>query len=428
MPLIFNKIIELLDLTIHPEVHKRGGMPLVRSRMLSFACLMISGIWAVLTVIIYYTMAEADRVLIALPLTVIPLILLLLNRWTRRANILSAIFLLLIYLLFSLGICAQGRSIFAPGLLLFPVGIMLNFLLCGRRVGLVACFFMLGMALFSLLYLRRFGALLPFDNDPEKTMRALIPAIIVSNSLSFGIVTIYFSLVHSGEKKREEQRSWVLRTARMQELLLMSRHFALQTNGPLDILGTALHNLEDPVHQGMQPGQLLPLLIPVEKSIQEMAAVARSFSLFSRRYLEEGWEQTSVNAIFQHVDMIYNVGTAMRKARLHWQRVDPDILVHTQTAKIVMLLISLLRSMGSSGGTQLQAESYMENGGLVITMRYKVPPPVSRHRPNPQQASDIIFDPELNEDLIKELSGQLGIKSTTVRTGGEQIYQLKLAA
>jgi hypothetical protein len=235
-------------------------------------------------------------------------------------------------------------------------------------------------------------------------------------------VTLYFHMLRESEKNSREQRDWLQRTARMQELLQMSGHFALKTNGPLDILGTALHNLEVPLARSVEAKSLLAMLAPVESGIQQLASVSRSFSLFSRRYLEEGLEQTSLNQVLQHVDTIYNVGAVLRRARLGWEHVHPDILINTQTAKLVMLLITILRRIGAEGGTQLRAGSSLEADGLHITLRSIL------GREHVAVASDvkIAFDPELSEDLIQELCNELGVECSQERNGSIQIDRLIL--
>jgi hypothetical protein len=173
-----------------------------------------------------------------------------------------------------------------------------------------------------------------------------------------------------------------------------------------------------------QARALLPLLEPVESCVQDLAAVSRSFSLFSRRYLEEGLEQTSVNSVLQHVDTIYNVGSVLRQARLNWERLTPDILIYTQTAKLVMLLISLLRSVASEGGTQLDVKATLEDDGLQILLRYK--PTSNTDHVAIQPDVDVAFDPELNEGLIEELCSELDIQHSQQREGPYKVHQLKM--
>jgi C4-dicarboxylate-specific signal transduction histidine kinase len=246
---------------------------------------------------------------------------------------------------------------------------------------------------------------------------------LIINSLTIGMVALYFHLLRESEKKNREQRDWLQRTARMQELLQMSGHFALKTNGPLDVLGTALHNLEEPLSRSsMDAKVLMAMLAPVESGIQELASVSRSFSLFSRRYLEEGLEQTSLNQVLHHVDTIYNVGAVLRRARLDWKRIEPDILIYTQTAKLVMLMISILRGVGAEGGTKLMVDSSLESDGLHITIQYEV----SQDQMAVASDVNIIFDTELNEDLVSELCGELGVERSQGRDGKTRMYRLIL--
>jgi len=195
-------------------------------------------------------------------------------------------------------------------------------------------------------------------------------------------------------------------------------------------LETALNNLEDPHLRGQQPRSLLPLLEPIESSIKKLADVAKSFSLFSRRYQDEGLEQTSVNAILLHVDTIYNVGPSLRKARLHWQHVEPDILIYTQTAKLVMLLISLSRHIAWEGGTHLSIVSIASKSGLHLSLKYRInsiaEAPIGKGEVPAKD--ELIFDPELNEGLTQELCEELKIEVMRAKEGAHQFcYNLEFS-
>jgi hypothetical protein len=267
-----------------------------------------------------------------------------------------------------------------------------------------------------------FGAALPFQGDRGIGFRSMQLSVFIINGMTLGMVAIYFHLLHENETTSLEQKKWLQRTARMQELLQMSNHFAMKTNGPLEILGTALHNLEEPLYRHAASNVLLGMLAPVESSAQELASVARSFSLFSQRDLHEGLEQTSFNHVLQHVDTIYNVGAVQGRTLLHWEKVNPDILIYTQTAKLVMLIISVMRRTGAEGGTQLQVLPFLDANCLLIKLHYRVGSGSAAALADRK----LVFDPELNADLILELCADLDIECTQQREGDKQVYCLKL--
>jgi hypothetical protein len=413
-----------LDVTIHPANTKRGGMPLLRGRMLSLSC--------ILTILSCSSFLAIILLTRRLDLRLLPIILIIgqtsiifvLNRYVLKNTWLSAALLILLSIMMGVGILYQARSMYASGFLWFQVLIMPAFLLCGWRLGLFVSAVIFLVALLTLAASQSYGTALPYDGDRVIGFRSMIMTVMMINALTLGMVAIYFHLLHESEKNHREQRDWLQRTARMQELLQMSSHFALKATGPLDVLGTALHNLEEPLKGNTDAGLLLGMLAPVESGIQDLAAVSRSFSLFSRRYLEEGLEQTSFNLVLQHVDTIYNVGAVLRHARLHWEKVNPDILIYTQTAKLVMLLISILRRVGAEGGTQLSMSPSWNSEGLHIILRYKLAS--SRDRIAVPSDVDVVFDPELNEDLIQELCKELGMKRYEQSESGTHIYRLEL--
>ncbi|HYX31911.1 MAG TPA: hypothetical protein VE954_02265 [Oligoflexus sp.] len=409
-----DRLVKLLDVTIHPVIKKRGGMTLLRSRMLSLSCIMAIIACLCFIGIIIATGQTELRAIFIYVITGQSVLFLILNRYAQQNALLSSLCLILLGVLLGMAIGYQGRSIFASGFLWFPVLIMPAFLLCGWRLGLGISAVIMLVALATLAYCLGFGSSLPFQGDRTIGIRAVLLSVVLANGLTLGLVAIYFHLLHDSETSSQAQRSWLQRTARMQELLQMSGHFALQTNGPLDVLGTALHNLEEPLRESVQPQTLLALLKPVESSVQDLAAVSRSFSLFSRRYLEEGLEQTSINAVLQHVDTIYNVGAGMRQARLHWEKVVPDILIYTQTAKLVMLLISVLRHVGAEGGTGLSIRTALEADGLDIHLRYQLA--LSDQRSVKVQ-DEVVYDPELTQDLIEGLCTELGVVRSQLQVG-----------
>jgi uncharacterized protein YneF (UPF0154 family) len=419
---LLNQLIRALDIMVHPHHKKRGGMPLLRGRMLSLSCLLTLVSCSSFLGIVLLTRGLDLRLFTIYLIMALALVVLGLNRLVRRNTWLSASLLVILSVLMGVGIMYQVRSIYASGFLWFQVLIMPAFLLCGWRLGLFVSAITLAVALTTVVLSHGYGQALPYDGDRLVEIRSMLMTVLIVNGLTIGMVTLYFHLLRESEKNNREQRDWLQRTARMQELLQMSGHFALKTNGPLDVLGTALHNLEEPLSRSADAKSLLTMLAPVESGIQELASVSRSFSLFSRRYLEEGLEQTSLNQVLQHVDTIYNVGAVLRRARLRWERVQPDILIYTQTAKLVMLLISILRRVGAEGGTQLKATSSLGPDGLHIMLHYTM------GQEHVAVASDvnIAFDPELNEDLIQELCRELGVERSQEREGKAQIYRLVL--
>jgi hypothetical protein len=413
-----------LDATVHPDNKKRGGMPLLRGRMLSLSCIFTMVACSCFLAIIVLTRRVDVQLFTIYAIMGQAAVILVLNRFIRRNTWLSAALLILLSVMMGVGIMFQARSVYASGFLWFQVLIMPAFLLCGWRLGLFVSVVIGLVTLATVAFSQVYGAALPYGGDRVVVFRSMLVTVLIINCLTLGMVAIYFHLLHESEKNSVEQRDWLQRTARMQELLQMSSHFALKTNGPLDVLGTALHNLEEPLLGRAQAPVLLAMLGPVESGIQDLAGVARSFSLFSRRYLEEGLEQTSFNAVLQHVDTMYNVGAVLRRARLHWDKVEPDILIYTQTAKLVMLLISVLRRAGAEGGTRLSAVPLLEADGLEITLRYQMASTSGKVEVGSDV--DVVFDPELNENLIQELCSELGIKRYQQRDGECQIYRLKL--
>jgi hypothetical protein len=418
-----NQLIRILDFSVHPLHQKRGGMPLLRGRMLSLCCIL-----TFISCSLFLGIMVMTRGLDILLVTVSSFmacagLFLVLNRHVLRNSWLSAAFLIILSVLMGVGIVYQVRSIFASGFLWFQVLILPAFLLCGWRLGLFVSTTTICVALATVAFSHGYGDALPYDGDAVLEYRSMFGTVLIINSLTIGMVALYFHLLRESEKKNREQRDWLQRTARMQELLQMSGHFALKTNGPLDVLGTALHNLEEPLSRSsMDAKVLMAMLAPVESGIQELASVSRSFSLFSRRYLEEGLEQTSLNQVLHHVDTIYNVGAVLRRARLDWKRIEPDILIYTQTAKLVMLMISILRGVGAEGGTKLMVDSSLESDGLHITIQYEV----SQDQMAVASDVNIIFDTELNEDLVSELCGELGVERSQGRDGKTRMYRLIL--
>ncbi len=417
-------LIKALDITVHPGNRKRGGMSLLRGRMLSLACLLTGTACSIFLVIMVLTRELDQRFFPIYIILAQAGLFLILNRFVQKNVWLSAILLVFLSILLGMAIVYQERSVYATGFLWFQVLIMPAFLLCGWRLGSALCVVIMLVALGTFFISKELGPLLPYDGDRMIGFRTMLMNVIVINFLTLGMVAIYFHLLHDGEKNKGEQRNWLQRTARMQELLQMSNHFALKTNGPLDVLGTALHNLEEPLQRHMESRVLLSMLAPLESSVQDLAAVAKSFSLFSRRYLDEGLEQTSYNLVLQHVDTLYNVGAVMRRARLHWEKVNPDILIYTQTAKLVMLIISVLRRAGAEGGTGIQAIPTFCSEGLQVTLQYTLK--TGQGHSAVASDVDVVFDPELNEDLIHELCHELGIECSQQREGDRQVYRLKL--
>ncbi|WP_141735615.1 hypothetical protein [Oligoflexus tunisiensis] len=424
MGVILSCLESMLDATIHPHNRNQGGMTLLRSRMLSLSCIM-----TVLTcIMIFAVIVHYDRLDLGIfaPHLMMGhgILFLSLNRCFQRNVEVAAVYLILLSVFLAVGILFQAQSISATGFLWFQVLIVPAFLLCGWRYGLAVSTVILLVALGTLGFCLKFGTALPFGGDREVGVRSMLMTAIFVNGLTLTMVAIYFRLLHQSERISQEQREWVQRTARMQELLQMSGHFALKTNGPLDVLGTALHNLEEPLKDSMQPRTLLDLLEPLESGIQDLADVARSFSLFSRRYLEEGLEQTSINVVLQHVDTIYNVGSALRLARLHWQKAAPDILIHTQTAKLVMLIVSVLRNIAAEGGSQLQLHMELQTDGLQLFLSYQMAPFTGRDL---EEADvHVLFDPELTGSLIQELCSELGVELRRRQEGEMLLCGLKL--
>jgi uncharacterized membrane protein YuzA (DUF378 family) len=351
-------------------------------------------------------------------------VILILNRSVRRNTWLSALLLVLLSFMIAGGIITQIRSVYASGFLWFQVLIMPAFLLCGWRPGLLVSSLIMIVALGTVGFSLEHGPVLPFDGDRLLALRTMLTTIVIINGLTLGLVAIYFYLLRENQKTNVEQKTWLQQAARMQELLQMSSHFAMKTNGPLDVIGTALHNLEEPLRRGTPPAVLLSMLGPLESGIQSVASVSRSFSLFSRRYLEEGLEQTSYNVVLQHVDTIYNVGSALRQARLHWDRREPDILIHTQTARLVMLIISVLRRVGAEGGTWMTLGPSLGKDGLQLDLSYRVGNP-KETAPIPADV-DVVFDPELNENLIQELCAELSVEREQRHEGEIRVYRLTM--
>jgi hypothetical protein len=417
-----SRFIAILDLTTHPANIKLGGMPQLRGRMLSLACLL-----AIICCTSFLLLIVVTRRLDVRPLVVVLVIglsgvVLLLNRFVRQTSWLSAGLLVLLSLMMAAGILFQARSVFASGFLWFQVLIMPAFLLCGWRLGFMVSLQIAVVALGTVRLSMGLGETLPYDGDSLVGLRTILLTLVFINGLTLGMAAIYFYLLRESQRTSVEQRTWLQRAARMQELLQMSSHFALKTSGPLDVIGTALHNLEEPLRRRAQPDVLLAMLEPLESGIQSVAGVSRSFSLFSRRYLEEGLEQTSYNVILQHVDTIYNVGVVLRQARLHWNRMEPDILIHTQTARLVMLIISVLRRVGAEGGTQITLEPYLKADGLHLDLRYQSG--VYKEASSMPSDVDVIFDLELNENLIQELCAELAVDREQRQEGETQLYRL----
>ncbi|HET9236018.1 MAG TPA: hypothetical protein VFO10_02135 [Oligoflexus sp.] len=422
MEALLKQLIRILDITVHPHHKKRGGMPLLRGRMLSLCCILtLISCGSFLGTALLTRGLDLRLFTVYLIMTLATLVLGL-NRLFRRNTWLSAGLLIILSILMGVGIMYQVRSLYASGFLWFQVLIMPAFLLCGWRLGLFVSTSTLAVALITVLLSQGYGQALPYEGDRLVEIRSMLMTVLIVNCLTIGMVTLYFYLLRESEKNNREQRDWLQRTARMQELLQMSGHFALKTNGPLDVLGTALHNLEEPLSRSMDAKGLLTMLAPVESGIQELASVSRSFSLFSRRYLEEGLEQTSLNQVLQHVDTIYNVGAVLRRARLDWERADPDILIYTQTAKLVMLLISILRRFGAEGGTQLRATSALRPDGLHLMLHGTL----SQGHVAAASDATLAFDPELNEDLIQELCSELGVERLQEREGRNTVCRLIL--
>lgn len=423
MGVLFSSLINAVDLTVHPNHKKQGGMSLLRSRMLSLGCVLTFLSCSCFLFIIAMSQSLSMRLFALYLIMAQAALFLILNRFVRRNIWLSATLLFLLSILIGVSIIFQAKSIYASGFIWFQVLVVPAFLLCGWRLGLMMSLVITATALVTASLSIKFGSVMPYGWDRNLGLRTVVLSVAIINILTLGMVLIYFHLLNESDANSLEQKNWLQRTARMQELLQMSSHFALKTNGPLDVLGTALHNLEEPLHGRVKSSELLGMLGPVESSVQELASVARSFSLFSRRYLEEGLEQTSFNVVLQHVDTIYNVGAVLRRARLNWNKVNPDILIYTQTAKLVMLIISVIRRAGAEGGNGLQLLSVLDGSGLLITLRYKVVVG-NRKVPVPYDV-DVVFDPELNQDLIQELCGELGIEFSQQSEGDLHFYQLK---
>lgn len=419
---LLNQLIRTLDVTVHPDHIKRGGMPLLRGRMLSLCCILTILSCSSFLVIVMLTRGLDLRLFTIYAIMGFSAIFLGMNRHVRRNSWLSAALLSILSILIGVGIMYQARSVYASGFLWFQVLIMPAFLLCGWRLGILVSSVTLAVALTTVAFSQVYGQTLPYDGDRLVGFRSMLMTVLIVNGLTIGMVLLYFYLLHESERTNVEQRDWLQRMARMQELLQMSRHFALKTNGPLDVLGTALHNLEEPLTRTMDAKSLLGMLAPVESGIQDLAAVSRSFSLFSRRYLEEGLEQTSFNTVLQHVDTIYNVGAVLRRARLHWTRLQPDILIYTQTARLVMLLISVLRRAGAEGGTDLTLVPSLDVDGLHLTLKYKV----ANAQGGPASDANTVFDPELNEDLIQELCNELGVERYQQNENAARSWRLTL--
>jgi hypothetical protein len=419
---LLNQLIRTLDFTVHPHHKTHGGMPLLRGRMLSLSCFLTLISCSSFLGVVLMTRGLDLRLFTVYLIILLAALVLGLNRFVLRNAWLSATLLIVLSILIGVGIMYQARSLYASAFLWFQVLIMPAFLLCGWRLGIFVSSITLTVALSTVALSHGYGQALPYDGDRLVQFRSMLMTVLIVNSLTIGMVILYFHLLRESEKSNREQKDWLQRTARMQELLQMSGHFALKTNGPLDVLGTALHNLEEPFSRSTDAKSLLTMLAPVESGIRELASVSRSFSLFSRRYLEEGLEQTSLNQVLQHVDTIYNVGAVLRRARLGWGRAEPDILIYTQTAKLVMLLISILRRVGAEGGTQLQASSSLQPDGLHLMLHYTL----SHEHVAVASDVNIAFDPELNEDLIQELCGELGVERSQEREGKTRSYRLVL--
>jgi hypothetical protein len=424
MGAILSRLESLLDATIHPSTRQQGGMTLLRSRMLSLGCIMTVLACSLLFAVVLFQ--ERQDLGIFAPYLMLGhgLLFLILNRSLPWNVGVAAIYLILLSVFLAVGILFQAQSVSAAGFLWFQVLIAPAFLLCGWRHGFAVSAVIFLVALSTLGMCLKFGNALPFGGDRDVGVRSMLLTAIVVNGLTLIMVSIYFHLLRQSERIHQEQRNWVQRAARMQELLQMSGHFALKTNGPIDVLSTALHNLEESLKDSLQPRILLSLLEPLESGVQDLTEVSRSFSLFSRRYLEEALEQTSINAVLQHVDTIYNVGSVLRRARLHWEKVMPDIPIHTQTAKLVMLIISVLRKIAAEGGTGLELSSMLQGDSLNLVISCQMMSDAEQ-APAPSD-SEVVYDPELTESLIHELCNELGVELSQRQNGDGRTYGLTI--
>lgn len=200
MNVVTNRLIQMIDRTVHPYVLETGGMPLLRGRMLSLICLM--AIFACFSFI--FSLAFMQRTAIRIPfiytLMGIALLLMGLNRFIRHNTMLSGITLILFSVMMSLGILNHAASVFAPGFLWFSVLIMPTFLLCGWRLGLVVNAIIIAVGLVTVVICQGYGATLPFQGDRNIGLRAILMSVVISNILTLGLVAVYFHLLNMSEK------------------------------------------------------------------------------------------------------------------------------------------------------------------------------------------------------------------------------------
>ncbi len=415
--------MRMLDLTVHPENRQQGGMRLLRSRMLSISCIFIIFVTSAFLINLLSTRSMDSRLIPNYSIISTASLCLILNRFFRESGRLTAVLIVLLSMLLYAGVVYQARSVYASAFLWFQILIGPAFLLCGWRIGFLVSTLVLLVALMALGVSMQFGSALPYDGDRGTGFRLILATIFLANLLVLGITAVYFNLLHKNEIESQTQKVKLQRAARMQELFQVSGHFVTKTSGPLDVLGTALSYLADPL-QNRQPSAVLQMLESVESSVEQLAAVSRSFSLFSRPHMEEGLEQTSFNLVLQHVDTICNVGKLGQPDPLKWEVANPDIPIFTQTAKLVMVVLGFVRRASAQGGGQLQAAVNTVDHALLMTLTYQVP--TENRRVAASMDRSELLNPELTEDMIQQLCDDLGIEWSQQREGDQQILYLKL--
>lgn len=427
---MLNRILMLVELAIHPDVKRLGGIDLVRARIGVVLASLI-----VLNSLILYTLLAISGGSRA-PLNTFWILIgyssliFLCHRYSTNVPLTAAVYLTMLLVIVCYGISTNNRTLLAPGFLWFPVLMMPNALLCGRKIALGLSFSMLVIVASTLVYVGAAPLRIPFEGNAKAYVTALVITLFMVNIVLLLIVALYSHIYKQAEKAALQHRNWIQGVARMQELSQMSSRFASQTKGPVDVLETALNNLEELMKSEGEPRTLLPYLESVDASIRHLGAVSKSFSLLSRRYLEEGIEQTSINTIFQHVDTVYNAGPIQSDCRLHWTFLQDDIPIFTQSAKFLMLILSLTRGMVWAGGRELSMKALPYEGKIFVELRAEkhVKSETSHSKTEISSKVQHVFDPELNEALIHELCRELGLAKSVESFGAKpQVIRLELS-
>ncbi|MCX6128136.1 MAG: hypothetical protein NTX25_03615 [Proteobacteria bacterium] len=398
-----DKMLRITDFAIHNHLIEQNGIALIRARSLNFIAIFS-------TILCMFLLSDISNQFLfnfaAIYLFLQCFLVLSVNRMTQNKTWISIYYMLFLSSFFCAHSLFFSKNLVNPGLFVFPLIIMCNSMVIGGMAAAILNIFVLLGTILTMFF--------EFENSFLLSSHGFLVffSALFCGASAIICVRVLHCIWNRNEQDSIEQSSSNFQHLRLHELSRMAGNFCGQTNGPLDILGTALHNIEEPILNAREPIKILPLLDAIESSVRELALISSSFSLFSKYYADHDMEIVRISSILQHVDTIFNRGNFARASRLTWLPLDSDWEILSKPNKLVMLLVSLLRNLSDEGAQDLRLIVLDRESHVNLEIFYRPANMDGRaeRKKSIQGRTMIDFDQEVKSSLVEDLASELGLK------------------